>query len=605
MNHFKYTKKFLFCLILFLIFSFFLSAKNSSAYYEKEFKSEELLVSYENFKDFKKDIEFISDKYNLKIEISDIIKDLNIAKITINKFSKKDSVKILEKLNSINIVEENKKRNGSFIPNDTNFSKQWAHNNIGQKINGISGKKNSDIHTPPAWDNESSESDVIVAVIDSGVDYEQNDLSANMWNPTGICLNDKGNPISSGCPLHGWNYVDNNNNPMDTNHPQESYNGHGTFVASQLAAISNNASGIAGMSRFNKIKIMAIKFNFDVFSEIKAINFAKNNGAKIINASFGGGGYSQIEKDAIDNFDGVFVVAAGNGGSDSVGDYIDGNNKFFPCAYNSNNLLCVTATNQYDEIASFSNYGTNSVDIAAPGVNMYGLYRGNFIYGNGTSFATPLVSGTCALLLNKKPTITPEEIIEDIKISGDFISSLKSKVSSSRRLNVSNAINFTKGTPEITTEKTPIYRLYNTKTGAQLYTIGIYDRNKILKKYPEFEFTDGEPAFWANLIQKEGLTPIYRLYNTRTGVQLYTRGEADKNKVLSTWSDFEFTDGEPAFWANLTQKPELTPMFRLYNRRTGAQLYTRGEVDRNKILTKFKDFEFTDGEPAFWASLNP
>ncbi len=98
---------------------------------------------------------------------------------------------------------------------------------------------------------------------------------------------------------------------------------------------------------------------------------------------------------------------------------------------------------------------------------------------------------------------------------------------------------------------TPIYRLYNKASGVHLYTRGKDDGNKILGKYPVFEFTDGAPAFWANLTQKEGLTPIYRLYNKRTGVHLYTRGDADKNKVLNTWHDFEFTDGAPAFWASL------------------------------------------------------
>ncbi len=604
MNHFKNHKNKIFFLILFLIFVFFVNAKNSFAICDVNKK--EFIVSYKNLKNFKKDIKNISNKRNFKIEISDVIKDLKVAKIHADNISSPRLAQILKKLNSVNIVELNTKRTGSFIPNDTNFSRQWAHRNTGQKINGISGKKNSDIHTPLAWDNESSNSDTVVAIIDSGVDYTQSDLSSNMWNPTGTCLNDLGNPISGGCPLHGWNYVDNNNNPMDKNHPQKTYNGHGTFVASQLASISNNGNGISGMSRFNKIKIMAIKFNFDVFSEIKAINFAKNNGAKIINASFGGAGYSQIEKNAIEDFGGVFVAAAGNGGDDSVGDYIDGETKFFPCSYDSNNLICVAATNQYDKIASFSNYGVNSVDIAAPGVNLYGIYRGKFTYGNGTSFATPLVSGTCALLLNKKPTLTPKEIIENIKVSGDYLPNLNTKVSSSRRLNVFNAINFTKGAPEIIkTEKTPIYRLYNTKTGAQLYTIGVYDRNKILKKFPEFEFTDGTPAFWANITQKPGLTPIFRLYNRRTGVQLYTRGEADKNKILAKFRDFEFTDGAPAFYASLTEQPGLTPIYRLYNTRTGAQLYTRGEADKNKILAKFRDFEFTDGAPAFWASLNP
>ncbi len=156
---------------------------------------------------------------------------------------------------------------------------------------------------------------------------------------------------------------------------------------------------------------------------------------------------------------------------------------------------------------------------------------------------------------------------------------------------------------EIPTEITPIYRLYNKRTGVNIYTRGYKDTAKILAKWSDFEFSDGTPAFCANLTQKDGLTPIYRLYNRRTGVHLYTRGDEDKNKVLAKWHDFEFTDGAPAFWASLTEKPGLTPIYRLYNRRTGAHLYTIGDADKDKILNKWHDFEFSDGAPAFWADL--
>jgi len=98
--------------------------------------------------------------------------------------------------------------------------------------------------------------------------------------------------------------------------------------------------------------------------------------------------------------------------------------------------------------------------------------------------------------------------------------------------------------------------------------------------------------------------PIYRLYNTRTGAQLYTRGEADRDKILAKWNDFEFTDNMPAFYASLANDGN-TPIYRLYNTKTGAQLYTRGEADRDKILAKWHDFEFTDNMPAFYANLLP
>ncbi len=151
-------------------------------------------------------------------------------------------------------------------------------------------------------------------------------------------------------------------------------------------------------------------------------------------------------------------------------------------------------------------------------------------------------------------------------------------------------------------ELTPIYRLFNKRTGVHLYTRGEADRDKILAKWSDFEFTDNAPAFYASLID-DGTTPIYRLFNKRTGVHLYTRGEADRNKILAKWSDFEFTDNAPAFYASLVQKSGLTPIYRLFNKRTGVHLYTRGEADRDKILAKWSDFEFTDNAPAFWMKV--
>ena len=144
----------------------------------------------------------------------------------------------------------------------------------------------------------------------------------------------------------------------------------------------------------------------------------------------------------------------------------------------------------------------------------------------------------------------------------------------------------------------PIYRLYNTKTGVHLYTRGLSDRDSVLTKWSDFEYTDSGPAFYASL-ENDGNTPIFRLYNTRTGVHLYTRGVVDREKILSKYSDFEFTDGKPAFYASIVDDG-TTPIFRLYNTRTGVHLYTRGEADREKILNKYSDFEFTDGVPAFY-----
>ena len=142
---------------------------------------------------------------------------------------------------------------------------------------------------------------------------------------------------------------------------------------------------------------------------------------------------------------------------------------------------------------------------------------------------------------------------------------------------------------------TPIYRLYNTRTGTHLYVRGAEERTKILKKWHDFEFTDGVPAFYASLTDN-GKAPIYRLYNTKTGTQLYTRGDADRDKILDKWREFEFTDGKPAFYASLVDDG-TTPIYRLYNTKTKMHLYT---TYRGDVLAKWPEFEFTDGGPAFY-----
>ncbi len=153
-------------------------------------------------------------------------------------------------------------------------------------------------------------------------------------------------------------------------------------------------------------------------------------------------------------------------------------------------------------------------------------------------------------------------------------------------------------------EYSPIYRLYNTTTGFHLYTRGEEDRDKILNRWNAFEFTDQGPAFYASLDETcENTTPIYRLYNNKTGAHLYTRGVEDRDKILNKYSDFEYTDWGPAFYASLTDDG-TTPIYRLYNTKTGVHLYTRGKEDRDKVMNKWPEFEFTDGYPAFYARLS-
>ncbi len=513
----------------------------------KNYVEGEIIVKYKNTSQKEiQSLDFLSLPQQVKkdVTLENQFENIHIAVIKSQTKSTNDLLKELQNNPNIEYAEPNYIKIAAFIPNDPYFTEdQWAHD-IDDPDN------DTDIDSTDAWNIESNTAQsTTLAVIDSGVDYDFNDLTTNMWDGSSNCLSDTGASIT--CPNHGWDYANNDNDPDDTAHPTPGFQGHGTYVSSIFGAITNNSIGMSGISRYNSVKIMALRFNLDISSEIRAINFAKNNGAKVINASFSGESYSQAEKDVIESFPGIFVTASGNGGSDSVGDNND-NIHQYPCNYSSTNIICVGAYTDDGNLATFSNYG-ESVDIAAPGTDILGIQHQDYYLGDGTSFASPLVAGTAALLYSHKPSASISTIKNTLLSSSDHVSVLSNTIACSRRLNLYNALqNTIANNIPLEICGTPIYRLYNTKTGVHLYTRGEADRNKVLAKWPEFEYTDGGPAFWASLTQNTGLTAIYRLYNTKTGVHLYTRGEADRNKVLAKWPEFEYTDGGPTFYASLT-----------------------------------------------------
>lgn len=244
--------------------------------------------------------------------------------------------------------------------NDTHRGLLWGLDNTGQSVNGVSGINDADIDTPEAWTiNEGSSSSVIVAVIDSGVAYNHPDLLANMWDGTN-CKDENGAALS-GCN-HGYDYEDIDKTPL----PNTS--SHGTHIAGTISAVKNNSTGIIGVAP--QAKIMAIKSSLTTSDNVKSINFAKQNSAKIINASWAGENFDQVLSDAISSFPGLFIAAAGNGGEDGIGDNNE-NVHLYPSDYNLNNIISVTATDQNDSLPSFSNYGATSVDVGAPGTNIY------------------------------------------------------------------------------------------------------------------------------------------------------------------------------------------------------------------------------------------
>lgn len=289
---------------------------------------------------------------------------------------------------NVEYAEPNYIVHAAAIPDDPSFNSLWGLNNTGQS----GGTNDADIDAPEAWDTITGSDSIIIAVIDSGVAYDHPDLAGNIWSNTNEIpfngIDDDGNGYID--DVYGWDFVENDGYPQD-------YNTHGTHVAGIIAAQGNNAGGITGVMW--NAKIMAIRFiglsgSGTSADAISAVLYAKANGARIINNSWGGTDNSQALKDAIDSFPGIVVCAAGNSSNNN-----DGLTTFYPASYDSPNIIAVAATDRNDGLAAFSNYGATKVDLAAPGVDIYSniplfsygppqtLYSENF---NSTSGPLPL-----------------------------------------------------------------------------------------------------------------------------------------------------------------------------------------------------------------------
>ncbi len=257
---------------------------------------------------------------------------------------------------SVSYVEPDHAVRAWVLPDDPLFGQQWALRNTGQS----GGTPGADIGAADAWTVTTGGPDVLVAVVDTGVDYEHPDLAPNMWSKL------------------GWNFAERNSDPMD-NH------GHGTHVAGTVAAAGNDSYGVAGVAW--EAQIMALKALGDdgrgwTSDIIDAVNYASYYGADIINMSLGGGSYSQAFYDAIEASEALIVAAAGNNGRDND------SSPSYPASYDLDNIIAVAATDRDDALASWSNYGAESVDLGAPGVAILSTVPGH-TYEATTAFADP------------------------------------------------------------------------------------------------------------------------------------------------------------------------------------------------------------------------
>ncbi|HET9740836.1 MAG TPA: S8 family serine peptidase [Solirubrobacteraceae bacterium] len=298
--------------------------------------------------------------------------------------------------------------------NDPNFNDLWALENRGD-FSFTSGRPPESVPAVPDADMDVVEAWAIstgagttVGVLDTGVDATHPDLAPNM-EP-------------------GWDFVSNHANQTDDD-------GHGTHVAGTLAAVKDNAVGGVGVApnaRIVPLKVLGADGTGTVSDLIEAYDYAGDHGIKVVNASLGGIGAVQAERAAINaNPNTLFVVAAGNGGDDEVGDDNDdvddetSEGANYPCAYNLPNILCVGASTHTDEPAEFSNFGTTTVDVFAPGYRIRSTWLGGLHATlNGTSMATPHVTGTAALLLSQNPALTPTAIRQAVVAFADDKASL-------------------------------------------------------------------------------------------------------------------------------------------------------------------------------------
>lgn len=380
------------------------------------------------------------------------------------------------------------------VPGDSYFGYSWGLHNTGQ----WGGTVDADIDAPEAWDLATGTTRTTVAVIDSGIDYTHPDLYRNVWINQGeipsavrsllvdvdgdeqITFRDLNNPLNQGPgkitdvsgngvidgrdllaayrtdgsggwadgtssdgdsyvdDLIGWNFVTNTNDPYDDH-------GHGTHVAGTIGASSNNEIGVAGVA--SDALMMGLKFmdasgGGYISAALGALNYALAKGSQLSNNSWGGGGYSQAFYDVLNRARAqghIFVAAAGNGGADSVGDNNDVAPSY-PASYNLDNVVSVAATDNYDQLASFSNYGATSVDIAAPGVKILSTQPGGYAYSSGTSMAAPHVAGVIALAQGQNPGASYSHVISRVLNNADKLSHLTGKVATGARLNAFRAL---------------------------------------------------------------------------------------------------------------------------------------------------------------------
>lgn len=347
------------------------------------------------------------------------------------------AVKSLANNPLVDVAEPNYIYKINKTPNDPMFGQLWGMSNAGQKDSeGHAGVAGVDIGVEKAWDIETGSEKMVVAVIDTGIDFNHPDLKDNLWTNEAEAkgkpgVDDDGNGVID--DIHGFNAITGNGNAMDDQ-------GHGSHCAGTIGAKGNDGKGIVGVNW--NVKLMAVKFldangSGSLEDAIKAIDYATKMGAKVMSNSWGGGSFSQTLFDSIkatETAGALFIAAAGNDGSNND------SAEAYPANYNTSNMISVAAIDNAGARANFSNYGKNKVHLAAPGVNIYSSTGGKYDSWSGTSMATPHVSGVAALVWSHEQNMDAVAIKQRLLSTVKPLASLRGKVKTGGMVNAYNAL---------------------------------------------------------------------------------------------------------------------------------------------------------------------